>query len=298
MTTKSTKTEAPAAGLPWHARAQFLRGRTRKQRQAQYRAQVNFLAVILVVTVVAAGLFIYSNWLQAGSTKLASCADYPQYCVPYAGGATGSDALTRLEAPGVRTLDGASSAADGVVRGVNNDMMPVLGDPSAPIHFALFSDYACPHCQDYHAGDLRRFIDDYVLTGQATMAIALLTGTGGQYSQTGSTAALCAGEQGAFWEYSDEMFRLAESMGASSAFDLSQLRDSARDMGLDWEAMRACIASGRYNAILQNYTTVALDAGVTGTPSVLFRTSPDEPWKQLGRDYANLASLTEQANNQ
>lgn len=296
MTTKTTKTDEPSVGLPWRSRAQYARGRTRKQRQDQYRAQINFLAIIVGITVVAAGIFIYANWLQAGSTKTASCVDYPQYCVPHAGGATGSGDLAKLEAPGIRALDGDSAAAPGVVRSVNSDVMPTLGDPNAPIHFALFSDYACPHCQDYHAGDLRQFIDDYVLTGQATISMAMLTGTGGRYSQTGSTAALCAGEQGAFWEFNDEMFRLAESMGASSAFDLAQLRDSARKMGLDWDAMRSCIASGRYDSIMQSYTTIALDSGVTGTPSVRFREGSDGPWQPVGRDYANLATLTEQVN--
>jgi len=84
MTTKTTKTDEPSVRLPWRSRAQFVRGRTRKQRQDQYRAQINFLAIIVGITVVVAGIFIYANWLQSGSTKTASCADYPQYCVPHA----------------------------------------------------------------------------------------------------------------------------------------------------------------------------------------------------------------------
>lgn len=296
MTTKSTKTQEPTAGLPWRSRAQYERGRTRKQRQDQYRAQINVLAVVLVVTVIAAGLFIYSNWLQTGSTKLASCGDFPEFCVPYAGGVSGSSELARLEAPGVRALDGESTADPSVVRGVNSDYMPYIGNPDAPIHFALMADYACPHCQDYHAGEYQQFLDDYVLTGQATMAFGLLTGTGGQYSQTASVAALCAGEQGAFWEFNDELFRLAESMGAASAFSLSQLQDSAREMGLDWDAMRSCIASGRYNPVMQQHTTVAADAGVTGTPSVLVKYGDNGQWRQIRRDYVTLAAETEKAN--
>ena len=296
MTTKSAKTEEPAVGLPWRRRAQYDRVRTRKQRQDQYRAQMNVLGTVLLVAVIAAGLFIYANWLQTGSTKLANCTDFPEFCVPHAGGVSGSSALANLEAPGIRELDGESTAAPGVVRGVNSDFMPYIGDPDAPIQFALMADYACPHCQDYHASDYKRFVEDYVLTGQATMAIGLLTGTGGQYSQTASVAALCAGEQGAFWEFNEELFRLAESMGASSAFSLSQLQDSAQDMGLDWDAMRSCIASGRYDPVMQQHTTVAVDAGVTGTPTVLVRRG-NEPWRQMLRDYANLAAVTEQANN-
>lgn len=295
-TTKPAKTEEQAVGLPWRGRAQYARGRTRKQRQDQYNSQIKVLSIVLAVTLVAAGLFIYANWLQTGNTKAASCADFPEFCVPLAGGVSGGGEMANLEAPSARTLDGESTAAEGVVRGVNDDFMPFMGNPDAPIHFVLMADYACPHCQDYHANDYQKFFDDYVLTGQATMAIGLLTGTGGQYSQTASTAALCAGEQGAFWEFNDELFRLAESMGASSAFSLSRLQESAREMGLDWDAMRSCIASGRYNPVMQSYTTVALDAGVTGTPTVLVRQG-NAPWRQMLPYYPNLAAVTEQANN-
>ena len=296
-TTKSAKTEEQAVGLPWRGRAQYVRGRTRKQRQDQYNSQIKVLTAVLAVTLVAAGLFIYANWLGAGSTQAASCADFPEYCVPLAGGVSGGGEMAKLEAPGVRELDGEVTAAEGVVRSVNSNFMPTIGNPDAPIEFALMADYACPHCQNYHKADFQEFLSDYVLTGQATMSIGLLTGTGGQYSQTASTAALCAGEQGAFWEFSDELFRLAESMGPSSAFSLSRLQESARDMGLDWEAMRSCIASGRYNPVMQGYTTVALDAGVTGTPSVLYRERGSTVWRQTIRDYATLAARTEQANN-
>ena len=209
-TTKPAKTEEQAVGLPWRGRAQYARGRTRKQRQDQYNSQIKVLSIVLAVTLVAAGLFIYANWLQTGNTKAASCADFPEFCVPLAGGVSGGGEMANLEAPSARTLDGESTAAEGVVRGVNDDFMPFMGNPDAPIHFVLMADYACPHCQDYHANDYQKFFDDYVLTGQATMAIGLLTGTGGQYSQTASTAALCAGEQGAFWEFNDELFRLAD----------------------------------------------------------------------------------------
>lgn len=298
MTTKTTRSEEPTVGLPWRGRAAFRAGKTRKQRQEQFRAQINFLAIVLVVTVIAAGVFIYANWLQAGSTKLVSCADYPEFCVPFAGGLSGSTEMARFEAPGVRTLDGESTAAPSVVRGINSDRMPFLGNPDAPIHFALMSDYACPHCQNYHKGDMARFIKDYVLTGKATIAMGLLTGTGGQYSQMASAAALCAGEQGAFWEFNSEMFRLAESMGASRAFSPSQLRDSARTMGLDWDAMWTCINSGRYNEVISGYTTLAMDAGVTGTPTVLVKHGQDGPWARITRDYAFLAAETERLNNQ
>ena len=146
--------------------------------------------------------------------------------------------MAKLEAPGVRELDGEVTAAEGVVRSVNSNFMPTIGNPEAPIEFALMADYACPHCQNYHKADFQQFLNDYVLTGQATMSIGLLTGTGGQYSQTASVAR-CARASRARSGV-DELFRLAESMGVSSAFSLSRLQGPRGRR--DWEAMRSCIA--------------------------------------------------------
>ncbi len=216
--------------------------------------------------------------------------------MPLAGGATGSDvSITSNEAADARTLDGAGTAAPGVVRGFR-DNMPFIGNPQAPIHFVMFSDFACPHCQDYHKAELKQFIHDFVETGQATFQLVMLSGTGGPYSETASQAALCAGEQGAFWEMSDEMFRLAEAYGPQNGFDLSRIRSSADDMGLDGDKIVNCTSTGRYLSFLANYQTFSNDNGVTATPTIMVSYGDSATWAPVQRDYGTLKSLTEAAN--
>lgn len=294
----ATQTEKQSSNL-WRKRAQFRVGKTRKQRQAQYRQQVNALIVIVLVTVVSGGLVVYMNYREAGSTKTVSCDEFPEYCVPLAGGAGGNSALQANESATVRELDAESKGAPGVVRGFNEDNVPFMGDPDAPIHFISVSDFACSHCQNYHQGDLKRFFNDYVLAGQATFGFVMTTGTGGAYSEIASQAALCAGEQGAFWEMTDEMFRLANSMGVTSAFSLQQIQQSADDMGLDSKEIVDCVNSSRYLSFLNSYRALAQDNGVTGTPTVLFRYAGTSEWNRLQggqRSYDNIAALTEAAN--
>ncbi len=278
--------------LPWGARAVFRPGKTRRQRQEQWRQQTTILGVILAVSVVASAVFIIANWQQVDGIKTVSCVAFPQFCVPLAGGST---TMPALEASGARQIDAESSGVPGVVRGVDANGIPTIGDPSAPIHVVTVSDYACPHCQDYHDTDVPRFIEDYVLTGQATFGFVLTTGTGQFYSETASQAALCAGEQGAFWEMSAEMFRLARTRQLASAFSLDQIRDSAKEMGLDGDKLIECVASNRYASSLRQFRTFATDNGVNATPTVLVSYGDANRWTIVRRDYETLKQLTEAA---
>ncbi len=284
--------------IPWRKRAEYLPGRTRRQRQAQHREQINALLVVVLIVVVAGGLFTLLNYQNAGSTKAVSCDAYPQYCVPLAGGA-GNPNFAALEAADSRELDAEPESAEGVVRGVDpTHNFAMIGDPDAPIHFVTVSDFACSHCQDFHMGDMDRFIDDYVLTGQATVGFVMSTGTGRAYSELASQAALCAGEQGAFWEMSDEFFRQANSRGVGQAFTLGEIEETADQMGLDSETLIDCVASGRYLRALDDFRAFSIDNGVTGTPTVLVRYGDSQSWSKVNRDYGNLKALTEAANQQ
>jgi len=291
MTTETRRTP-----ISWRKRANFRIGSTRKQRQAQFQQQKTVLAITLLVTVVAGGLFMFLNWQGAGATKTLSCEDFPQYCVPLVGGAEGEGKIAENESATTRTLDGESTAAAGVVRGFIENR-PFLGDPNAPIQFVEFFDYACSHCQEFHEGDLRRFINDYVLTGKASFQSVMLSGTGGPYSETANQAALCAGEQGAFWEMNDELYRLVMALGPANGFSDKRIRASAERMNLDADALITCMGSDRYRSFLLNYRTFSNDNGITGTPTILYRFGNEGSWQRTpDRTYETLQSLTERAN--
>ncbi len=299
MTTNTQSSEGTRRRGPWRMRAQFALGKTRRQRQEQYRQQTSVLWMVLLATAVVAGAFVIMNWQNAGSTGTLSCADYPEYCVPFAGGSslTGDGALA--EASGVRTLDEDSHGVAGVVRYVGSDHVPTLGNPDAPIHFRVVSDFSCSHCNDFHDTDLKRFINDYALTGDATVGIVMYTGIGLQYSETATEAALCAAEQGGLWEMSDEMYRVARSLGVQNGFTLAQVKRSADAMGLDADALATCVASARYKGVIAGYTNFAHDNGVTSTPTVLVSYGDSGTWEKIDqqqRNYDTLKSLTEAAN--
>lgn len=285
----------PVARAFWTARTHFEVGKTRRQRQVQYRQQMNALLGVLGVTLVLGFIFILANWNNGGATKPLSCDSYPKYCVPLAGGST---EYPSLEAAESRALDTPSTAEASVKRYIDTNNVATLGNPDAPLHFVVVSDFACSHCQDYHGSDMLRFIDDYVLAGQASFGVVMVTGTGGAYSQVASEAALCAGEQGAYWEFSDELYRLAESRGIDQAFSVKQLGQSAKEMGLDSKKLTDCLSSDRYATFMRQYSTFTADNGVSGTPTVLVSYGNSNQWSAISRDYDTLKRLTETANAQ
>lgn len=275
---------------PWPARTTYKVGGTRRARQAQYRQQINMLVAALSISALLGIVFVVANWAAGGGLKPVNCANYPEFCVPLAGGHSG---FAQLEAASARELDGDSAGAPGVVRYIDANNVATLGDPAAPIHFVTVSDYACPHCQRFHKDEVPRFIDEYVLTGRATFGFVMATGTGQVYSEVASKAALCAGEQGAFWEMSEEFFREAGAGSIDQKFTAPQIRETAADMSLDDEALVECLTSNRYDSFMQTYRTFITDHGVSGTPTILVSYGDTNIWNIVDRSYDNMARLTE-----
>jgi protein-disulfide isomerase len=297
MTTKPESTQSPRRQPFWQGRAQFAVGKTRRQRQEQFRQQTGVLWMVLLATAIVAGAVVMINWQNAGSTKTLSCAEFPTYCVPFGGGSLLVNEGAQAESPGVRTLDDASHGAAGVARYIDSEHVPTLGNPDAPIHFRVVSDFSCSHCNSYHTSDLHSFLQDYVLTGQATVGIVMFTGIGQQYSVMATAGALCAAEQGGLWEMADELFRLARSLGVENGFALAQIKQSAKALGLAADALASCVASGRYTPVIDEYMTWARDNGVTSTPTVMVSYGDSGTWEKLeDRYYDSLKSLTEAAN--
>ncbi len=296
MSTQQTSSGESRAPLPWRKRASYKPAKSRRKRQKQLREQQSMLYVALGVTVVLGFVAILLNWQNAGATKTVSCESFPEYCVPMA---NLSNDYAAFEASGTRELDQESHGVAGVVRGMTEDNVPFIGDPGAPIHFRTVSNFACSHCNTYHSNDLAPFIEDYVMTGQATLGFVIVTTTAAPaYAEVASQAALCAGEQGAFWEMTDELYRLARAGGIGS-FTMGQIGDSANDMGLNRNALINCVAAGKYSPLLIEHQMFMQDHGVSGTPTLLVRYAGQDEWTRIEgayRGYANMAEMTERAN--
>jgi len=88
-------------------------------------------------------------------------------------------------------------------------------------------------------------------------------------AEDAAQAAICAGEQGKFWEYSHKLFEKQESWprAADPVFVFSTY---ARAMGLDREAFAECLRSRRHLPQVKADVNYGLSLGVDSTPTFFF----------------------------
>ncbi len=78
---------------------------------------------------------------------------------------------------------------------------------------------------------------------------------------TGALAAVCADEQGAFWDMHDMLFK------NTPAFDRGSLRVCASRLELDLEAFNACLDSEKSKAVVEQDLADGRSYGVAATPT-------------------------------
>jgi protein-disulfide isomerase len=139
-----------------------------------------------------------------------------------------------------------------------------MGPVSAPVLVEEYGDFECERCAEFHekvGPQLRK------LAGEGKIRWAyypVLTKPG---SLASANAGVCAGDQGAFWRYYDNLFanRAAGNVGA---FTSEQLIQFGRQVGIDNPAFAACVANGTYNVWVSQIMARGASRGVRMMPAV------------------------------
>lgn len=133
------------------------------------------------------------------------------------------------------------------------------GPADAPITIVEFSDYQCPFCRKWHdevsqdlfaayPGKIRLVFRNLPLTSIHPDAFSA------------AEAAMCAGEQDAYWDFHDKLFG-GELLGTNVYLQY------ARDLDLEVTSFEACLNSRKYQAEIQADSDFALNLGVRSTPT-------------------------------
>jgi protein-disulfide isomerase len=80
-------------------------------------------------------------------------------------------------------------------------------------------------------------------------------------AELAAEAARCAGEQGKFWEFHDELF------SKPNLLSKEDLAKHAATVGLDADKFAGCLDSGRYDDSIEKDVQDGLQAGVNATPA-------------------------------
>jgi protein-disulfide isomerase len=144
----------------------------------------------------------------------------------------------------------------------NPDRCFTQGDTNAPVTMVEVSDFGCPHCQTFHLETASQLEESYVESGNLRW-IAL------PYALSASTlpasiAAMCAGEQDSYFEFSHALFAIEPTEFRVS---LDGLRQAAGQVDLDIDAFNTCLDAGRFTAVINQNREAAREVQVTGTPT-------------------------------
>jgi protein-disulfide isomerase len=150
----------------------------------------------------------------------------------------------------------------------SQDGYPVLGDPSAPVQVAVYTSFDCPACRIFHE-EYQDDLIERVRAGDVALILVPLYGTGSIANGQGAArAALCAAEQGAFWQFQELLFDW-QGRYVNQAFTDTHILMGVDWLGLDSSVFLDCVARDRPDRILDNSMSDAINlVNFIGTPTI------------------------------
>lgn len=136
-----------------------------------------------------------------------------------------------------------------------------LGRADAPITVVEFADFQCPFCRRFNSTIFAELKKQYIDTGKVRfisrdMPLPMHSG-----AMPAAEAALCAGEQGKFWEMRDLL------MATSAELSSESILSDAQQIGLAAEPFQACLTAEKHKAEIERDSGDATALGLHATPS-------------------------------
>lgn len=134
-----------------------------------------------------------------------------------------------------------------------------------------------------------QLIQDFVSTGQVYFEYRDYAFLGPE-SRESAEAALCANDQGLFWEMHDALYynQVQQNSGAFARERLDRIAETVAE--LDMEAWSQCMDDNVYEEEVEDATQAAAQSGVQGTPSFLVNGQ-----LLFGASYEELSEQIQQA---
>ncbi|MFZ5800296.1 MAG: DsbA family protein [Candidatus Omnitrophota bacterium] len=144
---------------------------------------------------------------------------------------------------------------------VSADDDAILGAKNAAVTIVEFTDYQCPFSSRFFNETLPQLKKKYIESGKAKLVFRDFPLGFHQQAMKAAEAAECAGEQGKYFEYHDQIFKDPKSL------DLNQLKKIARAIGLDSARFNACLDAGEMAAEVKKDMRDAQKYEVQSTPT-------------------------------
>jgi protein-disulfide isomerase len=158
----------------------------------------------------------------------------------------------RAGSPPVEALSMVLSVGDG----------PFKGAPDARVTLVEFTDYQCPFCVRHHRETVPRLLEAYIKTGKLKYVVRdFPLESIHPAAVKAAEAPHCAAEGGKYWEMHERLF------ANPAALAPDDLVAHAQALGLDSQAFKRCLETGKYAPRVRQAQAEGERAGVRGTPA-------------------------------
>lgn len=150
---------------------------------------------------------------------------------------------------------------------------PLLGDPNAKVTVVEFGDYQCTYCHLFHENTKDALFQQYVDTGKVNFVFRDFP-LNGPDSVLAAEAAYCAGDQGKYWQYHDELYK---NWGGERTGWVNQksLDKFATTVGLELDKFDKCVYDNKYEQKVLDNQKFGDKIGIDGTPSFVIFNGKD-----------------------
>ena len=144
---------------------------------------------------------------------------------------------------------------------------PVAGNADAAITILEWGDYQCTFCYKFHQNTLNVIKQDFIDTGQVKLVFKDFP-LNGPDSILASEASYCAGDQGAYWQYHDELYK---NWGGERTGWITResLNDFASTINLNLDEFNQCLNENKYKNKVNMIYEFGKEIGIDATPSFL-----------------------------
>ena len=141
-------------------------------------------------------------------------------------------------------------------------VMPVLGDPKAPLTIFEFGSFSCERC-----AKIRPVVKEVLSRYEGKVKLVYVSYPQGLPTAMGAAmAGVCAAEQGKFWEFADLMFD-RQSSWAKDPNPTPLWMLYASQVGIDTNVMATCMTSPKTEKAVSQQLMMAAGAVIQATPT-------------------------------
>lgn len=140
---------------------------------------------------------------------------------------------------------------------------PVIGDREAAVQMVVLSDHECPYCKQFY-NTITKVAKEY--GNQVALTYKEFPLDIHKQAKTASMAALCANEQGKYWQMADILFGNQKEWEKTDQKDI--FKSYAKRIGLNPKQYDECLDQEKYSDKIEKDMAIGDEYGIFETPSV------------------------------